>query len=115
MKEIQSTLGGVGSISGKKDMAYLRVQSLEQIYNVIIPYFDKYPLITQKLADYILFREIVMKMKQREHLNKEGLQEIVNIRASINLGLSPELKAAFPKTMPVSRPFVENSKIPDPE
>lgn len=126
MKEIQATLGGVGSISEKGDVAYFRVQSLEQIYNVIVPYFDKYPLITQKLADYILFKEIVLKMMQKEHLNKEGFQEIVNIRASLNLGLSENLKAAFPplgdfftckkiKTIPVSRPLVENSKIPDPE
>lgn len=115
LREIQATLGGVGSISYKQSMAYFRVQSLEQIYNVIIPYFDKYSLITKKLADYILFREIVMKMMQREHLNKEGLQTIVNIRASLNLGLSEDLKAAFPKTIPVSRPLVENSKIPDPE
>lgn len=115
LKEIQATLGGVGSISEKGDVAYFRVQSLEQIYNVIVPYFDKYPLITQKLADYILFREIVIKMMQKEHLNKEGFQEIVNIRASLNLGLSENLKAAFPKTIPVSRLLVENSKIPDPE
>jgi len=96
-------------------MVYFRVQSLEQIHNVIIPYFDKYPLITQKLADYILFREIVIKMMQKEHLNKEGFQAIVNIRASLNLGLSEKLKASFPKTIPVSRPLVDNSKIPDPE
>ncbi len=115
LREIQATLGGVGSISDKQGMAYFRVQSLEQIYNVIIPYFDKYPLISQKLADYILFKEIVMKMMQKEHLNEKGIQTIVNIRASLNLGLSENLKAAFPETMPVSRPLVENSKIPDPE
>jgi hypothetical protein len=115
LNNIKTTLGGVGSISEKGDEAYFRVQSLEQIFNVIVPHFDKYPLITQKLADYILFREIVMKMLQKEHLNKKGLQEIVNIRASLNLGLSEKLKAAFPKTIPVSRLFVENSKIPDPE
>ena len=115
LKEIQATLGGVGSISEKQSMVYFRVQSLEQIHNVIIPYFDKYPLITQKLADYILFREIVIKMMQKEHLNKEGFQAIVNIRASLNLGLSEKLKASFPKTIPVSRPLVDNSKIPDPE
>ena len=115
LKEIQATLGGVGSISEKPSMVYFRVQSLKQIHDVIIPYFDKYPLITQKLGDYILFREIVIKMVQKEHLNKAGLQAIVNIRASLNLGLSESLKEAFPETIPVSRPLVDKSKIPDPE
>ena len=36
-------------------------------------------------------------VKNGEHLNPEGLQKIVNIRASINLGLSDKLKEAFPK------------------
>jgi len=50
----------------------------------------------------------------REHLNPEGLQKIVNLRASVNNGLSDSLKAAFPNTQPVSRPIVEFKGIPDP-
>jgi len=34
-------------------------------------------------------------MNRGEHLNLSGLQEIVNIRASINLGLSDVLKTSF--------------------
>lgn len=51
-------------------------------------------------------------MQQREHLTVEGLQEIVNLKASLNLGLSNTLKAAFPNTIPTLRPLVENQKIP---
>ena len=40
-------------------------------------------------------------MIKGEHLKKEGLQSIINIRASLNLGLSEVLKAAFPNTIPV--------------
>jgi len=29
--------------------------------------FEKYPLITQKKADYILFKEIVIIMQRRNH------------------------------------------------
>lgn len=39
---------------------------------VIIPHFDKYPLATQKLADYMLFKEIVSLMKIKEHLTLDG-------------------------------------------
>lgn len=34
---------------------------------------------------------------RKEHLTHEGLIAIVNIRASLNLGLSGELKEAFPR------------------
>ena len=48
---------------------------------VVTEFFDKYPLKTQKLADYLLFREVVMMMKDKEHLTAEGLQEIINIKS----------------------------------
>jgi hypothetical protein len=63
----------------------------------IVPHFGKYPLKTQKLADYLLFREVVMMMKRGEHLTVEGLQKIINIRATTNRGLTPALKEAFPR------------------
>ena len=47
-------------------------------------------------------------MKAGQHLLAEGLQDIVNLRASINLGLSEDLKTAFPNTIPVSRPVTVN-------
>jgi hypothetical protein len=53
-------------------------------------------------------------MKRKEHLTKEGLERIVAIKASINLGLSDELKAAFSDIVPVNRPLVTNQDIPDP-
>lgn len=53
-------------------------------------------------------------MKQRkEHLTNEGIQEIVNIRATLNRGLSDVLKAAFPDTCPVERSII-SCEIPDP-
>ena len=51
-------------------------------------------------------------MERGEHLISSGISEIINIRASINLGLSPELKAAFPLHVPVVRPLVETTEIP---
>ena len=82
--------------------------------NVIIPHFVKYPLLTQKRADFELFKSIVEMLHRKEHLSPNGLQQIVNIRALINNGLSDTLKAAFPHVTPVPRPVVEPSEIPDP-
>ncbi len=53
-------------------------------------------------------------MRLKEHLTKEGLESIVNIRASINLGLPESLKEAFPDHEGVMRPKVVNQTI-DPQ
>ena len=60
-----------------KDSIQYRVSSIKDL-KVIIDHFDKYPLITQKLADYLLFKQFVEILSRKEHLTKEGLQQIVN-------------------------------------
>ena len=53
-------------------------------------------------------------MNCKKHLTYEGLQEIVNLKYSINLGLSNELTQAFPNTIPSLRPLVRKEEIPNP-
>ena len=81
---------------------------------VILEHFDKYPLITQKQADFNLFKQVVEMLSHKEHLTPEGINKIIGIKASVNLGLSEELKAAFPNTIPVPKPIVEDQEIKDP-
>jgi hypothetical protein len=50
----------------------------------------------------------------KEHLTTTGLEKLIALKASLNLGLSNELKTAFPKVVPVNRPIVPNQNIPDP-
>ena len=78
----------IGKIVISKDTCTYRVDKLNDNFEVIIPHFDKYPLVTQKLADYILFKEIVNLMKNKEHLTLDGLKKILSLKASLNLGLS---------------------------
>ena len=82
-------------------------------------HFQQYPLITQKKADFVIFKRILEIVSSKGHLDNEneegGLQEIVNLRAALNLGLSDTIKAAFPNTIPVVRPAVENLTCPHPE
>jgi hypothetical protein len=42
-----------------------------------------------------------------KHLTSEVLNRIINIRASINRGLTPALKEAFPKYIPEPRPLID--------
>lgn len=110
LEEIKNLIG-VGRIStrGPEAMQF-RVQSLNELKK-IIDFFDQNPLITQKHADYILFKKIYELMKNQEHRTQEGLLKIVAIKASMNKGLSPELMAAFPDVLPEQRPLVENKIV----
>lgn len=122
LEEIQSYFGGAGVISSNtsRDTVTYRIQSLEQILNVILPHFDKYRLITQKGADYLLFREVVRMMQLKQHFTFEGTlaqEKIVSIKPSVNWGLSDSLKAAFPNILPMrskKRVLFENPLIANP-
>jgi len=111
--KIKAFFGGIGSITSRKNVAIFSVSGIKDL-TVIINHFDKYPLITKKQADYLLFKMAIDLIDNNEHLSMEGLQKIVNIRASMNKGLSNELKVAFPKIIPIDRPSVLNCKIQDP-
>ena len=116
LQEIQAYFG-IGHI--RKDVnnnVKFRVESAKDIFNKIIPHFDKYPLITQKLADYLLFRDVVNMMINKEHLTKKGLNKIVSIKAVINYGLPAELQVYFPDIAPTLRPlglWSENKTVSD--
>jgi len=53
-------------------------------------------------------------IEQKEHLTEEGLRKIIAIKVNMNLGLSEELKTAFPDLLPVPRPPVVDQEIKDP-
>lgn len=90
---------GVGAIyKHTGNMARFKVSSVRDLANVIIPHFYNYPLVTQKGADFELFKRAIGILNQGP-LSIERLQEIVNIRASLNRGLSSSLQASFPETV----------------
>ena len=78
-----------------------RVKKLNDIINIIIPHFNKYPLISQKYGDFIIFKNIVELINKSEHLNKDGILKIVNLKASLNKGLSSILRIHFPNLIEI--------------
>ena len=50
IQSIQNFFGGIGYVTkaNKNSMVEFRVSTLNQIIQVIIPHFDKYPLINKK-------------------------------------------------------------------
>lgn len=108
---IQHSLGGIGTINSNQSSCAFRVRKLKELIE-LVKFFDKYPLISLKRGDYLLFKQIVSIMQLKEHITLEGLQKIVNIRATLNFGLSKELQLMFPETIPVPRPLRETYVIP---
>ena len=105
LEAIKNTLG-VGTVTTDRlNMANFNVWSVKEL-QVIIDHFDKYPLLSQKCADYQLFKDAITLIKNKEHLSSKGIKKILGIRASMNLGLSDELKLSFPDIQFVSRPLV---------
>jgi len=102
LKKIQAFFG-VGKIYHKEKSCHYVVQDLKSI-NVIVNHFERYPLLTKKREDFILFSRIVTLINKKEHLTLSGLHEIISIKASMNLGLSADLKTSFPNIIPVTRP-----------
>lgn len=116
LKLIKAFFNGIGNITQQNPLAVqYRVQSV-QVLSLIIDHFDKHPLISKKQADYLLFKEVILMMQRKEHLTQEGLEKIVSIKASLNLGLAgPHLTKAFPNIKPVKRALVEDITISDPQ
>jgi LAGLIDADG endonuclease len=116
LEAIKTFFDNVGCITklGEDSIIY-KIRSLKELV-VIINHFDEYTLITQKLADYLLFKKGLELIEHKKHLTTNGLQELINIKASINNGLSNELrtKAAFPDTIPTARPLIVDQSIKDP-
>lgn len=106
---------GVGKI--KQDLSHnaitFYVNSVKELTTVILPFFNKYQLITQKQADFLLFKSAIKLIKEGEHLKPQGLAKIVSIKASMNKGLSDKLGAYFSSITVVDRPEILDQKIKD--
>lgn len=116
LRKIQSYFG-IGIISERLSLnkVVYSVQSYKDIINVIIPHFEKYPLITQKKADYLLFKQAINLLSLKAKSNIEGFQSILSLKASMNSGLSDTLRINFPTILPEPRPIISSQVIPDPD
>ncbi len=109
---LQQYLGGIGSIHlhRDRDTVNYSIDSIEDL-NKLILHLEKYPLLTQKAADFVLFRQAVKLVNNKSHLTVEGLNELINIKASMNLGLSDMLKSEFAGYTPVERPVINYDNV----
>ena len=136
LSKIQSFFGvGNNTTINKNGPVVYSVKSIVDINSIIIPphYFDNYTLLTplayvrlawlgidqptaragagggawEKQAEFLLLKKIVELVIQKHHLREECLIKILEFKASLNKGLSPDLEKVFPDVIPVARPIVQ--------
>ena len=112
--QLQEYLGGVGNIYTKPNLNMVNyVISSNKELTSLINHLEKYPLLSQKAADFILFHQVIQLINSKHHLSIEGLNKIINLKASMNLGLSDFLKSEFIDFCPIERPVIKTENIPD--
>jgi hypothetical protein len=62
-----------------------RVESLKEL-EIIINHFEKYPLVTAKLSDFLIFLLRNEIIKRGEHLTEDGLSKIVGLKTNLKFG-----------------------------
>lgn len=115
LKQIKDYLG-VGNIYElESESVQFRVESVKDL-KIIIDHFNEYPLITQKFSDFLLFKKAYEIILNNKHLTAEGLENLVGIKGSMNLGLldRSSLSVFFPNVALTPRPLVSNQNIPNP-
>lgn len=61
-----------------------QVNKFSDVKNIIIPFFNKYPIVGVKLLDFQDFCKIVKIIEQNGHLTDSGLNEIREIKQGMN-------------------------------
>uniref|UniRef100_UPI001FA6F97F hypothetical protein n=1 Tax=Ciborinia camelliae TaxID=647257 RepID=UPI001FA6F97F len=109
--EIQSFFG-VGGIYNRSDrkISVYRVTNVNNLNDVIIPHFRKYPLISKKGLDFVLWSSVIKIILNKDHLTKAGFLTILSYYASINRGVSKKVLKYYPNILPFPKAIIN---LPD--
>jgi LAGLIDADG endonuclease len=77
--------GFVTKHTHKKNVTYV-IYRFEDIYNKIIPIFNKYPILSVKSLDFKDFCKAAELINKKAHLTLEGLDKISKIKSNMNTG-----------------------------
>ncbi len=87
LESIQSFFG-CGKIyeksPNKSNVLTFTVYGRRLILEKVIPFLDAHPIISNKRHDYAKFRDIILRMTNKEHQTLEGFQNIVRIAFKMN-------------------------------
>lgn len=60
------------------------VYKISDLTDIIIPFFDKYPILGVKSSEFNDFKLVSEIVKKKEHLTKKGVNEIIKIQSNMN-------------------------------
>ena len=67
-----------------KNSANLQITKYSDIVNVIIPFFNNYPILGMKSLDFEDFKKVCSIVKSKKHLTPEGIKTILEIKSNMN-------------------------------
>ncbi|PAK37106.1 hypothetical protein CHI08_23545 [Peribacillus simplex] len=85
LEQIKNIFGCGSVLRGRKAVTF-KVTKFKDILEVVIPFFECYPLVNIKKDDFILFKIIVYKFAYGEGKTLEGIERMISIRQFMNHG-----------------------------
>lgn len=61
-----------------------QITNFTDIINIIIPFFERYSIQGLKSLDFVDFKLVANMILDKKHLNPEGLDKILQIKAGMN-------------------------------
>lgn len=105
--KIQSFFGvGAVYIRSTRKLAVYRVTNVNYIKDIIIPHFTKYPLISKKRIDFLLWSKVVEIILNKDHLTEKGFLKTLSYYASINKGVSKKVLKYYPNIISADKPVI---------
>lgn len=85
LAKIKDTLG-CGTLRERKDgVVYYEVTNIKSLYETIIPFFNRFQFLSgRKKRNFSIFKEIVKKMHNKDHLDHVGKKQILQLREKLN-------------------------------
>jgi len=87
---------GCGAVYHQKDKRLnhsscyrYEINSQRDVHKILIPFFDKNPLRSEKQKNYEVFRRIAILVKEGKHQDNAGLKLIKQLKSQMNLGARP--------------------------
>lgn len=100
---LQEELGcGIIKVRKTDDLYSYDATNPQDIIQKVIPYFQKYPVISDsKKKNFAIFCEVAKLMEKGEHRNLIGLRKILELREIINEGKGRKRKYTIFDVLPV--------------
>ncbi len=85
---------GCGTLRERKDgVVYYEVTNVTSLKERVVPFFKKFNFISsKKKQNFSIFKKIVDQMFEKDHLTKDGFEEILKLREILNEGVGRKRK-----------------------